>query len=150
MNNTHVIGAYNQLVVYCDAMGIDELKKLAKNACENAYAPQSRFKVGSAIRTTNGKVYAGCNVESLSLIFTICAERNAISSAIAGQGNVEIDLVVIYSPTSTPSSPCGACRQAIFEFGKNARVHSFCDSSQVIDTTIKELLPHAFDLEVMD
>jgi cytidine deaminase len=128
-------------------MEIEELKKLAKEVSKNGYASQSGFKVGSAILAKDGQVYTGCNVESPSLIFVICAERNAVSTAIAQAGNIEIDTVVIYTPTDRPTPPCGACRQLIYEFGKNVRVFSFCDNGKYLDTTIQKLLPEAFDLK---
>ncbi|MCP4459922.1 MAG: cytidine deaminase [Cytophagales bacterium] len=126
-------------------MEIDELKKLAKATAQNAYSPFSKFKVGSAILTTNGDVFAGCNIESSSLTFNICAERNAISNAISGKGNIQIEKVVIYTPTQKAASPCGSCRQLIFEFGKDASVYSHCDSEDYIQMNIRELLPAAFD-----
>lgn len=128
-------------------MDIEQLKQLAKEVSNNAYALQSGFKVGAAILTTDGQVHSGCNVESLSLIFTICAERNAISTAISQAGNVVIDTVVIYTPTDHPTPPCGSCRQLIYEFGKNAKVISFCDNGKILETTIQKLLPEAFDLK---
>lgn len=128
-------------------MDLQELKKLAKEVSLNGYASQSGFKVGCAILAKDGQVYTGCNVESLSLIFTICAERNAISTAISLAGNIEIDTVVIYTPTSHPTPPCGACRQLIFEFGSQAKIHSFCENGKHLDTTIQALLPEAFDLK---
>ena len=131
---------------YIGLMEIEQLKQLAKDVSKNAHAAQSGFKVGSAILTTDGKVYTGCNVESLSLIFTICAERNAISTAISQAGNIELDTVVIYTPTDHPTPPCGSCRQLIFEFGKNSKVISFCDNGKFLETTIQQLLPEAFDL----
>jgi cytidine deaminase len=134
----------------CEAMDINELKELAKESIKNAYAPQSGFKVGCAIQTVTGEVYTGCNVESLSLIFTICAERNAISTAIAMAGEIEIETVVVYTPTKLATPPCGACRQAIFEFGKNATIHCFSEHGASLTATIRELLPEAFDLKEME
>ena len=126
-------------------MEIDDLKKLAKDVAKNAYSPFSKFKVGSAILTRNGDVFTGCNIESSSLTFNLCAERNAISNAISGKGEIQIDKVVIYTPTQKAASPCGPCRQLIFEFGKDADIYSFCDSDDSIKMSIRELLPHAFD-----
>ena len=128
-------------------MKIDQLKTLAKNVSQNSYSPFSKFKVGSAILTKNGDVFTGCNMESKSLTFNICAERNAISTAISKAGNLEIDQVVIYTPTQKAATPCGPCRQLIFEFGGNANVYSFCDSDDSIEMNIKELLPQAFDFD---
>lgn len=126
---------------------MDQLKTLAKEVAQNAYSPFSKFKVGSAILTKNGDVFTGCNIESDSLTFNICAERNAISNAISGKGEIQIDKVVIYTPTQKAASPCGSCRQLIFEFGKDAMVHSFCDTQSSIEMSVRELLPEAFDFE---
>jgi len=128
-------------------MKMDQLKILAKEVAQNAYSPFSKFKVGSTILTKNGEIFTGCNIESDSLTFNLCAERNAISNAISGEGKIQIDKVVIYTPTQKAASPCGPCRQLIFEFGKEANVYSFCDSDDSIEMSIRELLPQAFDFE---
>ncbi len=126
-------------------MDLSELKKLAKEVAKNAYTPHSGFHVGTALVTKDGKVFTGCNIESDSVTFNICAERNAISTAISKVGSIEIDQVVIYTPTPKPATSCGLCRQLIYEFGKDAKVYSFCDSEEIIETTVRELLPMAFD-----
>jgi len=126
---------------------MDQLKTLAKEVAQNAYAPFSKFSVGCALLSKSGKVFTGCNVESNSLTFNICAERNAISTAISKAGNLEIDQVVIYTPTQKAAAPCGSCRQLIFELGKETRVFSYCDTTDTIDKTIRELLPDAFDFD---
>jgi len=128
-------------------MEINDLKIRAKEAADNAYAPFSKFKVGCAIETKDGEVFMGCNIESKSLTFNICAERNAISNAITGKGDIKINRVVIYTPTQKAAPPCGLCRQLIFEFGDEAMVHSFCDSDDSLQMTIGELLPEAFDFD---
>ena len=126
-------------------MSQDELKEIAQKAADSAYAPYSNFKVGSALLTKSGNVYSGCNVENASYGLTICAERNAIAQAVAKEGKIEIETIVIYTPTSSPTPPCGACRQVIHEFG-NPMVYSFCDSSKSTSHSMNELLPSAFDL----
>ncbi|HEX2101563.1 MAG TPA: cytidine deaminase, partial [Candidatus Synoicihabitans sp.] len=78
-----------------------------------------------------------------------CAERSAIFSAVTA-GHREIRCVVIYTPTSRATAPCGACRQVIFELGPRARVVSVCDSADRIETTIAELLPRAFGPHDLD
>lgn len=129
-------------------MELSELKEKAKEVAKNAHAPYSSFRVGSAILTKSGNVYLGCNVENTSYGLTTCAERNAIAGAVAAEGKVELEQVVVYTPTEKPASPCGVCRQVIYEFSKrDVPVHSFCDSDEVLDTTIKQLLPHAFSLD---
>jgi len=129
-------------------MELSELKEKAKEVAKNAHAVYSSFKVGSAILTKTGNVYTGCNVENTSYGLTVCAERNAIFNAVASEGKVEIEQVVVYTETGKPASPCGACRQVIYEFcGSDIKIHCCCDSDEVIDTSIKQLLPDAFNLE---
>src|SRR5271165_6764688 len=120
------------------AQKLEELKALAKEASKSAYCPYSRFAVGAAVLTGSGKIIVGCNVENASYGLTICAERNAIFRAVA-ERETSIIAVVIYTPTPSPSSPCGACRQVIWEFGQNAMVHCFCDGPQSISAKSAEL-----------
>ena len=87
----------------------------AKEASQNSYSPFSRFAVGAAVITPNGKIYQGCNVENSSFGLTNCAERTAIFKAVS-EGEREILAVAIYSPNSDSCYPCGACRQVLFEF----------------------------------
>ena len=125
-----------------------QLKKLtaaAKTAAGRAYAPYSRFRVGAAVLTTTGKIHAGCNVENASYGLTNCAERAAIFNAVAaGEKNLRLSCVVVYTPTKTATAPCGACRQVIYEFGPEARVLSCCDGADQLDVSIGALLPGAF------
>ena len=127
-------------------MSKEELKKKAKEAAANAYAPYSKFRVGCALLTKSGNLYTGCNVENSSYGLTICAERNAIASAVAAEGSIEIAELVVYTPTATPTPPCGACRQVIHEFG-NPEIISTCDGPNEDLTTASALLPNAFNLE---
>ena len=98
-------------------MNIDfqELMNMAKEAAKNSYSPFSRFAVGAAVITTNGKIYKGCNVENSSFGLTNCAERTAIFKAVS-EGEREILAVAIYSPNTDSCYPCGACRQVLYEF----------------------------------
>ena len=127
-------------------MSETELKELAKKAASKAYAPYSKFKVGSALLTKSGNVYTGCNVENASYGLTICAERNAIASAVNAEGEIEIDTIVVYTPTEKPTPPCGACRQVIHEFG-NPKIKSYCEGEDSNTHTSEDLLPYAFDLK---
>jgi cytidine deaminase len=120
-----------------------KLKAAAINASKQAYAPYSKFKVGAAILTSSGKIISGCNVENASYGLCMCAERNAINSMVAS-GERRLNCVVVYTPTQKATAPCGACRQVISEFGSQVRVISVCKSKQIIDTSIKSLLPEAF------
>lgn len=127
-------------------MSEDQLKEEAKKASQRAYAPYSKFKVGCALLTKSGSLYTGCNVENASYGLTMCAERNAIAQAINSEGKIEIESLVVYTPTEKPTPPCGACRQVIYEFG-NPKVYSFCDSSASTSHQMNELLPNAFDFD---
>ena len=110
-----------------------------------AYCPYSRFRVGAAVLTGAGEIFAGCNVENASYGLTICAERNAVFQAVAnGCGPLSIRAIVVYTPTLTPTAPCGACRQVINEFGPGAAVFSVCDGPDVLKNELGALLPGAF------
>ncbi len=122
-----------------------ELAAVARLAAAHAYCPYSRFKVGAAIPTDRGEIFAGCNVENASYGLTICAERNAIFQAIVqAEGPLVIRAVLVYTPTPEPTAPCGACRQVINEFGPDAEILSLCDGPVTITSRLKELLPGAF------
>ena len=127
-------------------MSIEKLKEKAKAAAANAYAPYSKFYVGCAILTKSGNIYTGCNVENASYGLTTCAERNAIANAISSEGAIEIEKVVVYTPTPKATPPCGACRQVINEFG-DPEIHSTCNGTGSNTHEIAELLPHAFKLD---
>lgn len=87
----------------------------AKEAALTSYSPFSRFAVGAAVLTPDGKIYQGCNIENSSFGLTICAERCAIFKAVS-EGEREILAVAIYSPNADSCYPCGACRQVMYEF----------------------------------
>src|SRR5471030_2539074 len=88
------------------------LEQAARRAAGAAYAPYSKFRVGAAVLTGSGKIFTGCNVENASYGLCNCAERTAIFSAVTA-GERKIKAVAIYTPTATPITPCGACRQVI-------------------------------------
>jgi cytidine deaminase len=119
------------------------LEKSARLAAGQAYAPYSKFVVGAAALGSSGKIYAGCNVENASFGLCICAERTAIFAAVSA-GERQITAVAIYTPTATPTTPCGACRQVINEFGPTAEIISICDSGDRLDSSLERLLPGAF------
>lgn len=112
----------------------------------NAYTPYSNFKVGAAIVSSNsGKIYAGCNVENSSYGATICAERGAIMQAIAAEGDLSIDLVVIVSDDTPPAVPCAMCLQVFAEFSHPKTDFSLYDlNGKVRHFSFEELLPHPF------
>ena len=98
---------------------IDRLLELAARARENAYVPYSHFAVGAALRSEDGSIYTGCNVENASYGLTICAERNAVVHAVA-EGARRFDAVAVV--TENGVTPCGACRQVLAEFGPEMTV----------------------------
>jgi cytidine deaminase len=122
------------------------LVRAARAAMKNAYAPFSHFKVGAAILTSRGDIFAGCNVENSSYGMTNCAERTAIFSAVAAKGpGLEIVAVAVTNAQDVPCSPCGACRQVIYEFGPKAVIFYQGDKGDK-ENHITELLPEGFRL----
>ena len=124
-----------------------QLLSAATEALASAYAPYSQFRVGAAILTNKGKIYQGCNVENASYGLSMCAERNAIANAIIaeGQDTIEIKAIAVANSQKVPCSPCGACRQVIWEFGQEVEV-IFWGNQGWQTSTIKNLLPAGFVL----
>ncbi|MFH0702238.1 MAG: cytidine deaminase [bacterium] len=126
-------------------------KYLLQLACEasfNAYSPYSKFKVGACILFEDGSIYKGCNIENSSYGLTLCAEQNAISTAIAEGKQTGLAAVAIYSPSSKLCYPCGACRQWIVEFSKQALIIVENSDGNPLNLKISELLPLAFITQV--
>ena len=123
------------------------LLRSARKVMKNAYAPFSDFRVGAAILTSKGRVFTGCNVENSSYGMTNCAERTAIFSAVAKDGpGLEILAVAVVNAQGVPCSPCGACRQVIYEFGPRAIVF-YQGEKGPKQNVITELLPEGFRLK---
>lgn len=120
------------------------LERAARAAARAAYAPYSKFRVGAAVLTASGKIFTGCNVENASFGLCNCAERTAVFSAVAA-GERRLRAVAVYTATATPTMPCGACRQVLHEFGRNAAIIGICDTRARRETTLPDLLPEAFD-----
>ena len=123
----------------------DGLVEAARAARQRAYAPYSRFLVGAALEAEDGSVFVGCNVENASYSVTICAERGALAAAVSA-GARRFRRVAIVTDAEPPTPPCGACRQALAEFGEELEVVSV-GSKHVRHWTIRELLPDAFTPE---
>jgi cytidine deaminase len=124
-----------------------KLERAAAKVMKNAHAPYSNFRVGAAILLTNGKIFSGCNVENASYGMTNCAERTAIFSAVAELGpEIEIEAVAVTNDHGVACSPCGACRQVIYEFGPDATVF-FQGAAGAKQAHITELLPEGFRLK---
>ena len=121
-------------------MDNDRLIDAAWQAREQAYAPYSRFSVGAALLGADGSVFTGANVENLSFGLTICAERVAISGAVAA-GARRFERIAVVADTTTPVSPCGACRQVRAEFGIRQIV--LANRHEILEFNLDELLPRA-------
>ena len=122
------------------------LKRRAQRAASLAYAPYSGFTVGAAVLTGTGEIFAGANVENVSYGLSICAERNAVQQA-AAHGARRIAAIVVYTPTSEPTPPCGACRQVLAEFGSETLVVCCGKGGRVSRHRLRELLPDAFGVD---
>jgi cytidine deaminase len=112
-------------------------------ASKKAYAPYSKFHVGAALRTKSGLIIPGCNVENASYGLTNCAERTALFSAIV-QGFREFEEIAVYVDTDDFISPCGACRQVLYELAPDMKVLLVNSHRQVKRTTVRKLLPLGF------
>jgi cytidine deaminase len=125
-------------------MGADPLVAAAAIARSHAFAPYSGFRVGAALESENGTIILGCNVESASYGLTMCAERTAIFKGVS-EGFRCFRRVAVVTDAATPTPPCGACRQLLWEFAPDAEVILANLSGKVARYTVRELLPAAFD-----
>ena len=117
----------------------------ARQARDRAYAPYSGFRVGAALLMEDGAVVAGCNVENRSYGLTVCAERGALSAAVA-QGHGRPRAVAVLTDTSPPSAPCGMCRESLQELAPGIPVLLANPAGERVETTVAELLPMPFVL----
>ena len=125
----------------------ESLLAAARQALKRAYARYSNFHVGAAVLTEQGEVFSGCNVENASYGLTICAERAAIFTAVQQTKGAKLAIraIAVVNADELPCSPCGACRQVIFEFGEKATV-IFKGEHDYQDMLITDLLPESFRL----
>ena len=121
-----------------------DLLRRARTVRARAYAPYSHFRVGAVVVTDDGQVFEGVNVENASYRMTTCAEQSAIGTMISAGVRRPIVAVAVVGDGDDPCTPCGACRQTIFEFGPQATVYSSGDAGRPLVTPITELLPHGF------
>lgn len=127
-----------------------ELIELAIKAKQNAHVPYSNFKVGAALLAKSGKVYTGCNVECSSYGISLCAERTALVKAIS-EGEKEFDAIAVVGGKEEElnyTTPCGACRQFLSDFGNFKVVMGYKENDEIKSKifTVKELLPESFEL----
>jgi cytidine deaminase len=122
----------------------DRLVTAARQARERAVAPYSNFRVGAAIETADGTIITGCNIENASYGLTICAERVAMFKALS-DGHRRFTRMAVVADTAAPTSPCGACRQVLWEFGHDLEI-VLANLTEVTGRhQMADLLPLAFD-----
>lgn len=119
-----------------------QLVEAALDGSKNAYIPYSNYRVGAALLTASGEVFTGCNIENAGYSPTICAERTAFVKAIS-EGHQHFAAIAVV--TRDAGSPCGVCRQFMFEFSPDMKVIlADLDGQVQLVTTVDELLPHGF------
>jgi cytidine deaminase len=123
----------------------NDLKLLLTGAMDvrkNAYAPYSNYAVGAALMSSTGEIYTGVNIENAAYSVTICAERSALFNAVS-KGVRDITTIVVVTENGGVS--CGACRQAILEFGPDIElIFATSQGEVVLETTVADLVPHSF------
>jgi cytidine deaminase len=122
----------------------DHLVVAATQARENAYARYSNFRVGAALRAASGRVFGGCNIENATYGLTICAERVAIFKAMS-EGEREFDAIAVVTDTDMLTSPCGACRQLLWEFCGDVPVILSNLKGKTETLRMRDLFPKPFD-----
>src|SRR5262249_44386139 len=126
-------------------MSDEQLIDLAVRARELAHAPYSKFSVGAALISSDGRVFTGCNVENSTYSLSVCAERVAALKAVR-QGALEILRIAVVADTDRPTPPCGSCRQMMWEFGRpDTEVLLANLKGTVRKSTLAELYPLSFD-----
>ena len=127
-------------------MDTQELVKRAMEVRENACAHYSHYKVGAALLASNGKVYTGCNVENSTYGLTVCAERVALWKALS-EGERNFTQMAIVTASDPPASPCGACRQVLWEYCGDIEIILASLQGQRETLRLLEIFPRPFDLQ---
>jgi len=115
----------------------------ARKAATNAYAPYSKIRVGAAVRSSRGRIYAGCNVENSSYPLGLCAERSAVGAAVVA-GDTNLRQIALYSPDIEFIVPCGGCIQFLSEFNPELLVITTGQRERYRVYLLKDLLPIPF------
>ena len=118
----------------------EQLISVARHALEMAIAPLSGYLVGAALLTAQGKIYSGCNIENISLSLSLCAERVALLKALS-EGEREFKAIAIVSSGNACCTPCGACRQMLYEFAPHIEVIMTDPKGRINSMKIEKLLP---------
>ena len=129
---------------YVEGFFMNLLIEAATRSLEKAYNPYSGLSVGCALKTSSGKIYDGVNIENSVFGLTMCAERVAVFKAVS-EGNVDIEQIALVASTGKPVYPCGACRQVLFEFNPNTKIH-LSDGKMLV---LMEILPFAFSRDAL-
>ncbi|MGH9381170.1 MAG: cytidine deaminase [Thermoanaerobaculia bacterium] len=123
----------------------DQLIAAAADVRARAYAPYSSFRVGAALRTADGAVFTGCNVENRSFGLALCAERAALAAMVAA-GRREPEALVVVTGIDPPAAPCGLCREALAEFAPDLPILLVSEQGTRREVRLAELLPDRFQL----
>lgn len=122
------------------------LIRAATEARERAIAPYSRYTVGAALRTAGGTIVRGCNIENATYGLTMCAERVALFTALAA-GERAFDALAVVSPSAEPATPCGPCRQLLWEYCGDLEIAVANPDGETRHYRLARLLPHPFTLD---
>jgi homotetrameric cytidine deaminase len=121
----------------------------ARRAAENSYSPYSHFRVGAALKLSNGEIVTGTNVENISFGLTICAERSALVRAVSEFGpSIHIEAVAVFNLNDAASPPCGACRQMLSEFVNPETPVAFPTTQGPCILPFHQVLPLAFEMKL--
>ena len=137
--------AYAPALLHYTAL-VEEMKRQAAGVQANAYAPYSQYRVGAALLACDGTIWRGCNVEASSYGLTMCAERSALVAAVS-QGKRDFAAIAVITDSSPPASPCGACRQMLYEFAPDLLVVMIHPGGEERRANLRMLLPDAFASE---
>jgi homotetrameric cytidine deaminase len=130
-------------------LALDRLIERAREAAVHSYSPYSGFRVGAALKLSNGAVVTGTNVENVSYGLTICAERAALVTAVSQFGpEIRIEAVAVANLNDAPSPPCGACRQMLAEFAVPDAPVVFPAADGMRTMPFSEILPLAFEMKL--
>lgn len=127
----------------------EELCRAAQAMLERSYAPYSHFRVGAALECRDGAVFTGCNVENAAYSPTLCAERVAVGKAVS-EGHRDFVRIAIAADTDRFTSPCGVCRQVLWEFAPDLEVLLVNRRGEMQELTLRQLLPYSFDSTAME
>lgn len=127
----------------------EELCRAAQAMLERSYAPYSHFRVGAALECRDGTVFTGCNVENAAYSPSLCAERVAVGKAVS-EGHRDFVRIAIAADTDRFTSPCGVCRQVLWEFAPGLEVLLTNRRGEIQELTLRQLLPYSFDSTAME